>query len=196
MRPASGAPMGVCKDCPLFSTHDALYENITGQQIEPTYEWWYEQWVKGYNGLAIPYAFERMLTYVTESTRSIPERGNERRFPELASVWNILVGSPFVLVIALLSILLNTLFWMHVMHVLLFGHTLRQRLTCKRCSTRTHFRCRISRYPTRKNRVSKISNYKIGTAIQLIVPIRSENSRKRSSGFFKIALDNLSVSVI
>ena len=81
-------PMSICSDCPIFSEHDAMYENITGREVEPTYEWWYKQWVEGYHGLTIPYALERLLDYVTPYTRTereLVESNNKdlRRFPVL-----------------------------------------------------------------------------------------------------------------
>lgn len=65
-----------------------MYENITGREVEPTYEWWYKQWVEGYHGLTIPYALERLLDYVTPYTRTereLVESNNKdlRRFPVL-----------------------------------------------------------------------------------------------------------------
>lgn len=50
----------VCLDCPFWSNLDVLYGDITGRVIQPTYEWWREEWVRS----QIQYAKERMEDYV------------------------------------------------------------------------------------------------------------------------------------
>ena len=60
------AEIHICHNCPRWSQADALYEEVTGRHVNATYDWWREEWIRGHNGLAIEYAFERMLDHVTE----------------------------------------------------------------------------------------------------------------------------------
>jgi hypothetical protein len=82
----------VCSDCPKWTQEDVLYEHITGHVVEHTYEWWYKEWVEGYDdGLAVPYAFERMLRYVTTTTLTPPEiqaRVVKKHHPDYFWIWD------------------------------------------------------------------------------------------------------------
>jgi hypothetical protein len=56
----------VCHNCPKWTELDILYESITGRGIMHTYDWWRQEWIEH----DIPYAKERMETFVTEHAPS------------------------------------------------------------------------------------------------------------------------------
>jgi hypothetical protein len=47
---------------------DALYEDLTGHIIEPTYAWWHDEYVHSDNRYAASYALDRMKGYATAHT--------------------------------------------------------------------------------------------------------------------------------
>ena len=53
----------VCTNCPVWRELDVLYENITGREVEQTYDWWREEWIE----YGLPYALERMTDHVPEN---------------------------------------------------------------------------------------------------------------------------------
>lgn len=73
----------VCTNCPVWSGFDVLYENITGREIEQTYDWWRNEWIEH----GIPYAKERMTDHTPEKEPVIVATTCAKPMPVYVWIW-------------------------------------------------------------------------------------------------------------
>jgi hypothetical protein len=127
VRPAHSS-IQPCSDCPLWPATDAIYEDLAGRQIDQTYVWWREQWIKGINGgQHNPYALERMASHVKVSTKTPDEQAaievgwkTPRRSP-LEAVSSLVSGSKTYLPAIGFGIAFGILIILFVLNLLSMG---------------------------------------------------------------------------